>query len=146
MNKMKKNKKTIKNWKIDMRDLIDLNSHSQYLGICAVDSITDQKICDLISFESDGSVIIWTKSKERLIKEGYDPWQYKNKWDDDGGIIINHCSHNLEPCPFCGCKIILRYRSGNSHYLYCSNCKSSTRSFPVSVNEFEVNNYWNKRT
>lgn len=67
---------------------IKLEEENDEVSIDAVDSETGKSICSLIFFSLNGKITLIEGVKTILKEDGYDPYEHKNVFDQNGKIHI----------------------------------------------------------
>ena len=68
---------------------LKLVESDKYVRLRAVDSDTGETICCLITFFSSGKITPTPMGFHALEKEGYDPHEHGNIFNENGGIVID---------------------------------------------------------
>jgi len=55
--------------------------------VCAVDTLTGERICSIIRYYHDGSCHICGSVKQNLTDAGYDPYEHGNEFNSLGGLV-----------------------------------------------------------
>ena len=78
----KNKKRTNKSW------ALQLQNYENCVRLSAVDDITGVTIAKLFIFNQNGTIYCSRFAKQTLEEKGYDPYEHKNEWNEDGSIII----------------------------------------------------------
>ena len=68
---------------------IKLVADDDSVDVIAVDSGTGERIVYLISFQNDGEVVACAAVRSVLVREGYDPHEHGNKFNDNGSLVVS---------------------------------------------------------
>lgn len=74
-----------KSWSIKLVKDTEIEGRAVLL---ACNSVTDEYICDIIWFESDGEIIAVRDVDNILKRLGYDPREHYNCYNEDGSIVL----------------------------------------------------------
>jgi hypothetical protein len=84
---IKKEKKERKKQSWGIRFSEKVNTANVY--ILAVDMETDEHICLIQTWSTNGEIFCDKGAKECLIEKGYDPFEHGNSFDEKGAIIVS---------------------------------------------------------
>lgn len=80
-------------WSIKL-NTYSLLENNEDIYLIAVDSKTGEGICNLISFTIEGDIHIWDNAECFLREKEYNPFEYNNKFNKEGALIIHYGKTN----------------------------------------------------